>query len=68
MLKRFYKNLGDYSAERQKWQKAAKYFKLAHDNETVCIERLANDQFGAPVEFSRSWIDTKVARYTARIS
>lgn len=47
---------------------APEEFKLAHDNETVCIERLANDQFGAPVEFSRSWIDTKVARYTARIS
>ena len=47
---------------------APEEFELAHDNETVCIERLANDQFGAPVEFSRSWIDTKVARYTARIS
>lgn len=33
MLKRAYKNLADYSAERQKWAKAAKYFKLAHDNE-----------------------------------
>jgi len=31
MLKRVYKNLGDYSAERQKWAKAAKYYKLAHD-------------------------------------
>lgn len=27
MLKRVYKNLGDYSAERQKWAKAAKYYK-----------------------------------------
>lgn len=33
MLKKAYKNLADYSAERQKWAKAAKYFKLAHDNE-----------------------------------
>ena len=47
---------------------APEEFKLAHDNETVCIERLANDQFGAPVEFSRSWIDTSIARYTTRIS
>lgn len=29
MLKKAYKNLGDYSAERQKWAKAAKYFNLA---------------------------------------
>jgi WD repeat-containing protein 35 len=28
-LKRAYKNLGDYSAERQKWTKAAKYYGLA---------------------------------------
>ena len=27
MLKRVYKNLGDYSSERQKWAKAAKYYK-----------------------------------------
>lgn len=33
MLKRAYKNLADYSAERQKWGKAAKYYKLAYDNE-----------------------------------
>lgn len=26
MLKKAYKNLGDYSAERQKWNKAAKYY------------------------------------------
>jgi DNA-binding GntR family transcriptional regulator len=36
--------------------------------ETVCIERLAYDQSGAAVEFSRSWIDTNIARYTTRIS
>jgi len=35
MLKKAYKNLGDYSAERQKWAKAAKYFKLAHDYESL---------------------------------
>jgi len=27
--------LGDYSAERQKWAKAAKYFKLSHDFEAL---------------------------------
>ena len=30
---------------------APEEFKLAHDNETVCIERLANDQFGALLSF-----------------
>jgi len=35
MLKKAYKNLGDYSAERQKWAKAAKYFSLAQDNEAL---------------------------------
>lgn len=35
MLKKAYKNLGDYSAERQKWAKAAKYFKLSHDYESL---------------------------------
>jgi hypothetical protein len=29
MLKKAYKNLGDYSSERQKWGKAAKYYALA---------------------------------------
>ena len=33
MLQKAYKNLAADSAERQKWAKAAKYFKLAHDNE-----------------------------------
>jgi hypothetical protein len=37
MLNKAYKNLGDYSAERQKWSKAAKYYKLASD-----FENLAN--------------------------
>ena len=35
MLKKVYKNLGDYSAERQKWTKAAKYYKLANDHECL---------------------------------
>ena len=43
-------------------------FKVMSHQETVCIERLAYDQVGAPVEFSRSWIDTSIARYMARIS
>lgn len=34
-LKKAYKNLGDYSAERQKWTKAAKYYGLALDNENL---------------------------------
>lgn len=29
MLKKAYKNLGDYSAERQKWSKSAKYYASA---------------------------------------
>lgn len=45
MLKRFYKNLGDYSAERQKWQKAAKYFKLAHDNESLAVAYYKMEDF-----------------------
>ena len=45
-----------------------KEFRIMHFKETVCIERLAYDQVGAPVEFSRSWIDTSIARYMARIS
>jgi WD repeat-containing protein 35 len=28
-LKKAYKNLGDYSAERQKWAKAANYYSLS---------------------------------------
>ena len=43
-------------------------FKIVNFQETVCIERLAYDQSGAAVEFSRSWIDTNIARYTTRIS
>lgn len=35
MLTRAYKNLGDFSAERQKWSKACKYYKLASDFEAL---------------------------------
>ena len=35
MLNRAYKNLGDYSAERQKWSKACKFYKLANDYESL---------------------------------
>ena len=45
-----------------------KEFKVMIHQETICIERLAYDQVGAPVEFSRSWIDTSIARYMVRIS
>lgn len=47
MMKRAYKQLGDHSAERQKWAKAAKYYNLAQDNESLVeayykIEDFAN--------------------------
>lgn len=35
VLKKAYKNLGDYSAERQKWSKAARYYGLAQDNDNL---------------------------------
>ena len=34
-LKKAYKNLGDYTAERQRWTKATKYYSLAQDNESL---------------------------------
>jgi len=34
---------------------------------TVCVDRLSFDQRDQPVEFSRSWINTNVAQYVARI-
>ena len=34
-LKKAYKNLGDYSAERMKWAKAVKYYQTAQDNESL---------------------------------
>jgi len=45
MLKRVYKNLGDYSAERQKWAKAAKYYKLAHDHECLAVAYYKMEDF-----------------------
>jgi len=34
-LRKAYKNLGDYSAERGKWLKAVKYYSTAQDNESL---------------------------------
>ena len=34
-LKKAYKNLGDYSVERSKWNKAVKYYQTAQDNESI---------------------------------
>ena len=34
-LKKAYRHLGDYSAERQKWAKAAKYYALSQDNDKL---------------------------------
>ena len=45
MLKRVYKNLGDYSAERQKWAKAAKYYKQAHDHECLAVAYYKMEDF-----------------------
>ncbi|MDG2405164.1 MAG: UTRA domain-containing protein, partial [Paracoccaceae bacterium] len=33
----------------------------------LCAQRISRSQSGAAVEFSLNWIDTKVARYVARI-
>jgi WD repeat-containing protein 35 len=46
-LNRAYKNLGDYSAERQKWSKAAKYYKLANDYENLANAYYKLEDFGA---------------------
>jgi GntR family transcriptional regulator len=42
-----------------------KYLHL--DDITVCVERLSFDQRDQPVEFSKSWINSNVAQYVARI-
>jgi WD repeat-containing protein 35 len=47
MLTRAYKNLGDYSAERQKWSKACKYYKLANDFECLAHAYYKCEDFGA---------------------
>lgn len=45
MLNKAYKNLGDYSAERQKWNKAAKYYKLANDYENLAYAYYKMEDF-----------------------
>ena len=42
-------------------------FDPTHGEHCLCAQRLSRSQSGAAVEFSLSWIDTKVARYVARI-
>ena len=37
------------------------------DDTTVCVDRLSFDQRDQPVEFSKSWINSNVAQYVARI-
>jgi len=37
------------------------------DDLTVCVDRLSFDQRDQPVEFSKSWINSNVAQYVARI-
>ena len=40
---------------------------LALPVNAVCVHRLGFNQFDQPVEFSKSWINSKVAQYVARI-
>lgn len=47
MLTRAYKNLGDFSAERQKWAKACKYYKLANDFESLCTAYYKMEDFAS---------------------
>ncbi len=42
-------------------------FALAPGTSCGFIERIAHDQTGAPVEYSRTWYDANVARYVARL-
>ena len=42
-------------------------FKLAPGTPCGYVERLAHDQAGAAVEYSRTWFDAGVARYVARL-
>jgi len=37
------------------------------DDITVCVDRLSFDQRDQPVEFSKSWINSNIAQYVARI-
>lgn len=45
MLTKAYKNLGDYSAERQKWSKACKYYKMANDYESLTYSYYKMEDF-----------------------
>lgn len=45
MLTKAYKNLGDYSAERQKWTKACKYYKMANDYESLTYSYYKMEDF-----------------------
>ena len=47
MLNRAYRNLGDYSAERQKWAKAAKYYKLCNEYECLANAYYKLEDFDA---------------------
>ena len=42
-------------------------FEIAVGAPALCAQRLSRAQSGAAVEYSLSWIDTKIARYVARI-
>jgi len=42
-------------------------FGLPTESPAGYIERIAFDQRNAPVEFSRNWFDTRVARYVSRL-
>jgi len=42
-------------------------FELPGGSTTGYVERIAFDQRDAPVEFSRNWFDTRVARYVSRL-
>jgi WD repeat-containing protein 35 len=46
-LTKAYKNLGDYSAERQKWAKACKYYKMANDYENLTYAYYKMEDFDA---------------------
>lgn len=46
-LNKAYKNLGDFSAERQKWSKACKYYKMANDYENLAYAYYKMEDFTA---------------------
>ena len=47
MMNRAYKNLGDYSAERQRWSKAAKFYKLCNDYEALAHAYFKMEDFNS---------------------